>query len=157
MKYVILSLVVLVFFVKILSADEVVPHKAMEVRKSNIFYLGNYSRILENLIDGVNKLDLNATQKNQLNEILNNDINPVIVREKEYKAANLKIINMLNELKYNDNEIKNELNILDQLNKEILEKSMKAILSVRKVIGLEKFKKIDLFPINQNEKYIQLR
>ena len=64
---------------------------------------------------------------------------------------------MLNELKYNDNEIKNELNILDQLNKEILEKSMKAILSVRKVIGLEKFKKIDLFPINQNEKYIQLR
>ena len=63
MKYVILSLVVPVFFVNILSADEVVPHKAMEVRKSNIFYLGNYSKILENLIDGVNKLDLNATQK----------------------------------------------------------------------------------------------
>ena len=157
MKYVILSLVVLVFFVNILSADEVVPHKAMEVRKSNIFYLGNYSKILENLIDGVNKLDLNATQKEQLKEILKNDINPVIVREKEYKSANLKIINMLNELKYNDNEIKNELTILDQLNKEILDKSMKAILAVRKVIGLEKFKKIDLFPINQNEKYIQLR
>ena len=96
-------------------------------------------------------------KKNQLNEILNNDINPVIVREKEYKAANLKIINMLNELKYNDNEIKNELTILDQRNKEILDKSMKAILAVRKVIGLEKFKEIDLFPINQNEKYIQLR
>ncbi len=157
MKYVILSLVVPVFFVNILSADEVAPHKAMQVSKSTIFYPGNYSRILEDLIDGVNKLDLNATQKNQLKGILKNDINPVIVREKEYKSANLKIIYMLNELKYNDNEIKNELNILDQLNKEILDKSMKAILSVRKVIGLEKFKKIDLFPINQNEKYIQLR
>jgi len=157
MKYVILSLVVPVFFVNILSADEVVPNKAMQVSKSTIFYAGNYSRILEDLIDGVNKLDLNATQKNQLQEILKNDINPVIVREKEYKSANLKIINMLNELKYNDNEIKNELTILDQLNKEILDKSMKAILAVRKVIGLEKFKKIDLFPINQNEKYIQSR
>lgn len=49
MKYILLSLVVLVLFVNILSADEVVPHKAMWVRKSNIFYLDNYSRILENL------------------------------------------------------------------------------------------------------------
>jgi len=106
MKYVILSLVVSVFFVNILSTDEGVPHKAMQVSKSTVFCPGNYSRILEDLIDGVNKLDLNATQKNQLKEILKNDINPVIVREKEYKSANLKIINMLNELKYNDNEIK---------------------------------------------------
>lgn len=102
-------------------------------------------------------MDLNATQKKQLKAILKNDINPVIEREKEYKSANLKIIYMLNELKYNDNEIKNELNVLDQLNKEILDKSMKSILAVRKVIGLEKFKKIDLFPINQYEKYIQMR
>jgi hypothetical protein len=103
-----------------------------------------YSMMVQHVIMKANTLDLTDAQKKELANIEEKYLYPLVQKEADFKISHMKIMSMLRDPNFDPSKVKAEIKASNDINLEMANTSVDALVAVRNAIGLENFKKARL-------------
>jgi hypothetical protein len=103
-----------------------------------------YSMMVQHVIMKANTLDLTDAQKKELANIEEKSLYPLVQKEADFKVSHMKIMSMLRDPNFDPSKVKAEIKASNDINLEMANMSVDALVAVRNAIGLENFKKARL-------------
>lgn len=101
-----------------------------------------YSMMVHHVLMKVNTLGLTHAQKQDLVNIREKYLYPIVRKETDSKISHMKIMDMLHDPNFDPAKVKAEVKLSNDINLEMANMSIDALAAIRKSIGIDKFKKI---------------
>ena len=101
-----------------------------------------YSMMVHHVLMKVNTLGLTHAQKQDLVNIREKYLYPIVRKETDFKISHMKIMDMLHDPDFDPAKVKTEVKLSNDINLEMANMSIDALTAIRKSIGIDKFKEI---------------
>lgn len=112
-------------------------HGVMGGKQSSI-----YGMMLHHALMKANDLDLTPEQKKELSNVNETYLYPIVQKDADFKISHIKVMDMLHDPNFDPSKIKEELKNSNDINLAMADLYVDGLVSIRKTIGLENFKKI---------------
>jgi hypothetical protein len=113
-------------------------------------------RLVQEFLLNASTLDLSESQRQQLDDIKEEYLYPMIQKEADFQISELRVSDMLKEPDFNPEKIKRAIETSINLTRENAIMSVDALNAIKNVIGIQNFNKIrammNLFPQKSGEK-----
>ncbi|MGB7291724.1 MAG: hypothetical protein WBD99_06110 [Thermodesulfobacteriota bacterium] len=101
-----------------------------------------YGMMIHHLLMKANNLELTDQQKNELSKINEMYLYPIVQKEADFKISHFKVMDMLNDPNFDPSKVKEEIKNSNDISLAMADLYVNGLVSIRKTIGLENFKKI---------------
>lgn len=116
-----------------------------------------YSMILNTLIGRSMQLDLTDEQKNKLMNMRQQDIVPLLKKERELSKLRIEMLKLLQSPDFGKDELVDIISVESSLNKEILDEFVSNITAVRDTLGENKYEEAVNQVISRDRDAVQMR
>ncbi|MGE5443085.1 MAG: hypothetical protein ACM3SR_00585 [Ignavibacteriales bacterium] len=106
-----------------------------------------YSMMVDHVLMRANTLNLTDTQKKELVDVQEKYVYPMVHKEADFKISHMKVMNMLQDPNFDPAKVKAEVKASNDINLDMANMSVDALAAIRKAIGVENFKKVEMMPM----------
>jgi hypothetical protein len=105
-------------------------------------YTSIYGIMLHHTLMKANSLELTDGQKKELSSVNDMYLYPIVQKEADFKISHLKVMDMLHDPNFDPAKVKEEIKNSHEINLAMADLYVNGLVSIRKTIGVENFKKI---------------
>jgi len=121
------------------------------------YFMGRYSKNLNDMIEGAIKMNLSAEQKSKVSELTSKYSEQMAKDETEVRKQKMIIPKMLNDPSFDPSKVKEEIDKANALDKKISDNYVDALASLRDTIGKENYQTLTKALYKYRDDLIQLR
>jgi len=145
-----------------IAADTQVPqrqqkHRSSYSMKSSAYFMGRYSKNLNDMIDGALKMNLTPEQKSKVSELSSTYSSPMSGYETDVRKLRMNIPKMLNDPSFDPAKVKEEIDKANALDKKISDDYVDALTSLRETIGKENYQTLTKSVYKYSNDLVQMR
>lgn len=145
-----------------IAADTQVPQRQQQQRssystKSSAYFMGRYSKNLNDMIDGALKMNLTAEQKSKVSELSSKYSGPMSSDENDVRKLRMNIPKMVNDPSFDPAKVKEEIDKASALDKKISDDYVDALASLRDTIGKENYQTLTKSVYRYRNDLVQMR
>jgi uncharacterized protein YnzC (UPF0291/DUF896 family) len=101
-----------------------------------------YGMMIHHLLMKANNLELTDEQKKELSKINEMYLYPIVQKDADFKISHIKVMDMLHDPNFDPLKVKEEIKNSNDISLAMADLYVNGLVSIRKTIGLENFKKI---------------
>ncbi len=101
-----------------------------------------YGMMIHHLLVQANNLELTDDQKKELSKINETYLYPIIQKDADFRISHIKIMDMLHDPSFDPAKVKEQIKNSNDINLAMADLYVDGLVSIRKAIGTENFKKI---------------
>lgn len=125
--------------------------------KSSSYMMGRYSRMMNDMISGALRMDLNEEQKTKVSKLRDDYLYPMTKDENTLRNANMNILKMLENPAFDPAKVKEEIGKSNELDKKLSDTYVDGLVSLRDTIGKEKYELLSKAVNRYRDNLIQMR
>lgn len=101
-----------------------------------------YGMMIHHLLMKANNLELTDQQKKELSKINEMYLYPIIEKDADFRISHIKVMDMLHDPNFDPSKVKEQIKNSNDINLAMADLYVDGLVSIRKAIGVENFKKI---------------
>ena len=125
--------------------------------RQNAYFMGRYSKNLNDMIAGALKMNLSAEQKSKVSKLTEKYADQMTLDETDMRKLKLAIPKMLNDPSFDPAKVKAEINKANALDKKITDNYVEALSSLRDTIGKENYQTLTRAVYRYRDDLVQMR
>jgi hypothetical protein len=161
MRAVVVTLIIALFTAGISfaqsSQQKVHRKKSNYSLKSSSYMMGDYSRMLNDMISGALRMDLSADKKTKVSKLRNEYMYQMSKDENKLRNANAAVTKMMQDPSFDPAKVKEEFGKSDALDKKIFDAYVDALASLRDTIGKENYEELNKAVTRYRASLVQMR